>query len=177
MPAAPNGASFETGHADMVHDTQLDYYGRVRRLPGPRLCASLCSSATHSLVSSHTLFFSSLQRLATCSSDRVIKVFDVAGDSRTHVADLTGHTGPVRPLASGASLSRSTRPRSSVTLTSHAHTYILPSDTALDCPCPTPGVASQLGPPQVWPLACKLLVRPTGARLLLWFTRLHSMAL
>jgi protein transport protein SEC13 len=112
MPAAPNGASFETGHADMVHDTQLDYYGRVRRLPGPRLCASLCSSATHSLVSSHTLFFSSLQRLATCSSDRVIKVFDVAGDSRTHVADLTGHTGPVRPLARGGfSLSFNTAPQ------------------------------------------------------------------
>jgi len=53
MPAAPNGVSFETGHADMVHDTQLDYYGRVRRLPGPRLCAS--TSLFSTTVSSHTL--------------------------------------------------------------------------------------------------------------------------
>ena len=40
-------ASFDAGHADMVHDVQLDYYGR---------------------------------RLATASSDRSIKVFDVVGD-------------------------------------------------------------------------------------------------
>ena len=29
MPAA-GGVTFDTGHADMIHDTQLDYYGRVR---------------------------------------------------------------------------------------------------------------------------------------------------
>lgn len=40
-------ASFEAGHGDMVHDVQLDYYGR---------------------------------RLATASSDRCIKVFDVIGE-------------------------------------------------------------------------------------------------
>jgi protein transport protein SEC13 len=40
-------ASFDTGHVDLVHDIQLDYYGK---------------------------------RLATASSDRLVKVFDVAGD-------------------------------------------------------------------------------------------------
>ena len=55
-------ATFESGHADMVHDAQLDYYGR---------------------------------RLATCSSDRTIKIFEVSGENRTPVADLHGHEGPV----------------------------------------------------------------------------------
>ncbi|EFJ49966.1 hypothetical protein VOLCADRAFT_80440 [Volvox carteri f. nagariensis] len=55
-------SSFESGHADMVHDAQLDYYGR---------------------------------RLATCSSDRTVKVFDIVGDRHTHLADLRGHEGPV----------------------------------------------------------------------------------
>lgn len=52
----------ETGHLDMVHDAQLDYYGK---------------------------------RLATCSSDRTVKVFDLAGDQRTLIADLRGHDGPI----------------------------------------------------------------------------------
>jgi protein transport protein SEC13 len=56
------GGVFESGHLDMVHDAQLDYYGK---------------------------------RLATCSSDRTIKVFDLSGDQRTHIADLKGHEGPV----------------------------------------------------------------------------------
>lgn len=55
-------ATFESGHADMVHDVQFDYYGR---------------------------------RLATCSSDRTIKVFELAGEHRTQIADLRGHEGPV----------------------------------------------------------------------------------
>lgn len=54
--------TFESGHLDMVHDAQLDYYGR---------------------------------RLATCSSDKVIKLFDVVGDQHVHFADLRGHEGPV----------------------------------------------------------------------------------
>ena len=40
-------ASFDSGHGDMVHDVQLDYYGT---------------------------------RLATASSDRGIKIFEVAGE-------------------------------------------------------------------------------------------------
>ena len=55
-------ATFESGHADMVHDAQFDYYGR---------------------------------RLATCSSDRTIKVFELSGEHRQQIADLHGHEGPV----------------------------------------------------------------------------------
>lgn len=40
-------AQFESGHGDMVHDAEFDYYGK---------------------------------RLATCSSDRMIKIFDVVGE-------------------------------------------------------------------------------------------------
>ncbi|KAI8923619.1 WD40-repeat-containing domain protein [Entophlyctis helioformis] len=50
----------------MIHDAQLDYYGR---------------------------------RLATCSSDRSIKVFSVEGDSHHQIATLTGHEGPVWQVA------------------------------------------------------------------------------
>lgn len=46
----------------MVHDAQLDYYGR---------------------------------RLATCSSDRSIKIWDLNGDQHSGIADLKGHEGPV----------------------------------------------------------------------------------
>eukprot|EP00877_Chromochloris_zofingiensis_P014075 jgi/Chrzof1/8921/Cz03g29070.t1 len=55
-------ATFESGHLDMVHDAQLDYYGR---------------------------------RLATCSSDRTIKVFELSGDQQQQIAELRGHEGPV----------------------------------------------------------------------------------
>ncbi|GAB4813992.1 hypothetical protein N2152v2_001038 [Parachlorella kessleri] len=55
-------AQFETGHGDMVHSAEFDYYGK---------------------------------RLATSSSDRSIKLFDVSGEQITHLADLSGHEGPV----------------------------------------------------------------------------------
>ena len=54
--------SHDTGHADTVHDVQLDYYGK---------------------------------KLATASSDRTIKVFDVTGDQLTPLSTLQGHEGPV----------------------------------------------------------------------------------
>eukprot|EP00316_Scyphosphaera_apsteinii_P001557 CAMPEP_0119298252 /NCGR_PEP_ID=MMETSP1333-20130426/461_1 /TAXON_ID=418940 /ORGANISM="Scyphosphaera apsteinii, Strain RCC1455" /LENGTH=310 /DNA_ID=CAMNT_0007299309 /DNA_START=94 /DNA_END=1026 /DNA_ORIENTATION=+ len=57
----------ETSHEDLIHDAQLDYYGK---------------------------------RLATCSSDRTIKIFDIVeGGERKQVADLTGHDGPVWEVA------------------------------------------------------------------------------
>eukprot|EP00245_Coleochaete_scutata_P001017 TRINITY_DN11242_c0_g1_i1.p1 TRINITY_DN11242_c0_g1~~TRINITY_DN11242_c0_g1_i1.p1 ORF type:complete len:302 (-),score=35.49 TRINITY_DN11242_c0_g1_i1:727-1632(-) len=56
----------ESGHSDVVHDVQMDYYGK---------------------------------RLATCSSDRTIKVFSVTGDHQSHLADLRGHDGPVWQVA------------------------------------------------------------------------------
>jgi len=35
------------------------------------------------------------KRLATCSSDRTIKLFNVVKNTHTHIKDLTGHEGPV----------------------------------------------------------------------------------
>lgn len=56
-----------TTHEDLIHDVQLDYYGK---------------------------------RLATCSSDRTVKVYDVMeGGERKQVADLKGHDGPVWQVA------------------------------------------------------------------------------
>lgn len=69
QPQQAGGAgAFDTGHADAVHDAQLDYYGR---------------------------------RLATCSSDRSVKVWDVSagGEQRQLLADLHGHEGPVWQVA------------------------------------------------------------------------------
>ncbi|ETW07804.1 hypothetical protein H310_02232 [Aphanomyces invadans] len=55
--------TIDTQHDDMIHDAQLDYYGK---------------------------------RLATCSSDRTVKVYDVTHDSQhTNEQVLTGHEGPV----------------------------------------------------------------------------------
>ncbi|KAK0431790.1 WD40-repeat-containing domain protein [Armillaria borealis] len=57
----------ETAHEDMIHDAQLDYYGK---------------------------------RLATCSSDRMVKVFDVVnGEAQRTGHTLRGHTGPVWQVA------------------------------------------------------------------------------
>ncbi|TPX78663.1 hypothetical protein CcCBS67573_g00018 [Chytriomyces confervae] len=65
--AAPgNGATslnaFDTHHEDIIHDAQLDYYGR---------------------------------RLATCSSDATIKVFEVDNENHRLMDTLRGHQGPV----------------------------------------------------------------------------------
>eukprot|EP00697_Spironema_sp_BW2_P002640 gnl/Spiro4/13494_TR7193_c0_g1_i1.p1 gnl/Spiro4/13494_TR7193_c0_g1~~gnl/Spiro4/13494_TR7193_c0_g1_i1.p1 ORF type:complete len:328 (+),score=65.24 gnl/Spiro4/13494_TR7193_c0_g1_i1:31-984(+) len=60
-------ASFDTGHDDMIHDAQADYYGKL---------------------------------LATCSSDRLIKIYDISDPARPRlVTDLTGHDGPVWQVA------------------------------------------------------------------------------
>ncbi|KAL4065763.1 WD40-repeat-containing domain protein [Scleroderma yunnanense] len=58
----------ETAHEDMIHDAQLDYYGK---------------------------------RLATCSSDRTVKIFDVVNGSpsKSGGQTLKGHTGPVWQVA------------------------------------------------------------------------------
>ncbi|KAG5730182.1 3'(2'),5'-bisphosphate nucleotidase [Termitomyces sp. T112] len=66
---ATESVPIETAHEDMIHDAQLDYYGK---------------------------------RLATCSSDRTVKVFDVIdGEAQRsgsgHI--LKGHTGPVWQVA------------------------------------------------------------------------------
>ncbi|KAJ6555505.1 protein transporter SEC13 [Mycena sp. CBHHK59/15] len=69
MPStvASESVPIETAHEDMIHDAQLDYYGK---------------------------------RLATCSSDRTVKVFDVVeGDTQKVGKSLTGHTGPVWQVA------------------------------------------------------------------------------
>ncbi|CAD6226874.1 GSCOCG00005956001-RA-CDS [Cotesia congregata] len=56
----------DTGHEDMIHDAEMDYYGL---------------------------------RLATCSSDNSVKVFDLKNGSQSLVADLKGHDGPVWQVA------------------------------------------------------------------------------
>ncbi|CCM02720.1 uncharacterized protein FIBRA_04827 [Fibroporia radiculosa] len=64
---AADPAPIETCHEDMIHDAQLDYYGK---------------------------------RLATCSSDRTVRVFDVVdGEPPKAVQTLKGHTGPVWQVA------------------------------------------------------------------------------
>jgi len=59
---ASSVVSFDSQHSDMIHDAQMDYYGK---------------------------------RLATCSSDKTIKLFNVVKNAQTHLQDLTGHDGPV----------------------------------------------------------------------------------
>jgi len=54
-------SSFDTQHEDMIHDSQMDFYGK---------------------------------RLATASSDRTVKIFDI-GESSSLLAELKGHEGPV----------------------------------------------------------------------------------
>ncbi|KAI4520067.1 WD40-repeat-containing domain protein [Schizophyllum commune] len=69
MPTATttDAVPIETAHEDMIHDAQLDYYGK---------------------------------RLATCSSDRTVKVFDVTENGATGPGStLKGHTGPVWQVA------------------------------------------------------------------------------
>eukprot|EP00735_Rhodelphis_limneticus_P007494 TRINITY_DN2004_c0_g1::TRINITY_DN2004_c0_g1_i1::g.21929::m.21929 TRINITY_DN2004_c0_g1::TRINITY_DN2004_c0_g1_i1::g.21929 ORF type:complete len:326 (+),score=47.80,sp/P55735/SEC13_HUMAN/58.88/3e-119,WD40/PF00400.27/0.067,WD40/PF00400.27/1.5e-10,WD40/PF00400.27/2.7e-05,WD40/PF00400.27/2.4e-05,WD40/PF00400.27/1.9e-09,WD40/PF00400.27/9.5e-06,TFIIIC_delta/PF12657.2/10,TFIIIC_delta/PF12657.2/3.3,TFIIIC_delta/PF12657.2/24,TFIIIC_delta/PF12657.2/0.07,Apc4_WD40/PF12894.2/4.8e+02,Apc4_WD40/PF12894.2/0.26 T len=56
-----------TGHDDMIHDAQPDYYGR---------------------------------RLATCSSDQAIRIFDISDPSQEKLlTELRGHEGPVWQVA------------------------------------------------------------------------------
>lgn len=53
----------ETGHRDIVHDAQVNYYGT---------------------------------RLATCSSDHLVKIFEIKSNGQSFpIAELTGHDGPV----------------------------------------------------------------------------------
>ncbi|GIY00504.1 protein SEC13 homolog [Caerostris extrusa] len=56
----------DTGHSDMIHDAQMDYYGI---------------------------------RLATCSSDKSVKIFDVRNGAQKMVATLKGHDAPVWQVA------------------------------------------------------------------------------
>jgi protein transport protein SEC13 len=58
--------TFETQHQDMIHDAQMDYYGK---------------------------------RLATCSSDKVIKIFDILNNQSNFVTDLVGHEAAVWAVA------------------------------------------------------------------------------
>lgn len=65
--SAERPKNIETQHEDMVHDAQLDFYGK---------------------------------RLATCSSDRTVKVLDIVnGTPSTKAETLEGHQGPVWQVA------------------------------------------------------------------------------
>jgi len=59
-------STVDTGHEDMIHDAQMDFYGN---------------------------------RLATCSSDRIVKIFDVKDGTQTLAAELREHEGPVWQVA------------------------------------------------------------------------------
>jgi len=59
-------STVDTGHEDVIHDSQMDFYGT---------------------------------RLATCSSDRTVKIFDVKDGTQTVAAELRGHEGPVWQVA------------------------------------------------------------------------------
>ncbi|KAI9026880.1 WD40-repeat-containing domain protein [Hyaloraphidium curvatum] len=63
-----NRIDVPTNHEDLVHDAQLDYYGK---------------------------------RLATCSSDRTVRIFDTAENGAAYrlVDTLRGHDGPVWQVA------------------------------------------------------------------------------
>jgi len=54
--------SFESGHSDLIHDVQIDFYGKT---------------------------------LASASSDRVIRIFEIIKNSHRLLATLQGHSGPV----------------------------------------------------------------------------------
>ncbi|KAI1296720.1 Protein SEC13 -like protein [Halotydeus destructor] len=56
----------ETGHEDMVHDAQMDYFGT---------------------------------KLATCSSDKSVRIYSVSGENHSLIATLEGHEGPVWQIA------------------------------------------------------------------------------
>lgn len=57
-----NDMNFETYHTDIVHDIQLDYFGK---------------------------------KIATCSSDATIKIFDITTDQSNLLSELQGHTAAV----------------------------------------------------------------------------------
>ncbi|KAJ3183401.1 GTPase-activating protein S13 [Geranomyces variabilis] len=58
--------TFDTQHEDLIHDAQIDYYGK---------------------------------RLATCSSDRTIKIYEIDGENHRLIETLRGHEGPVWQVA------------------------------------------------------------------------------
>lgn len=58
--------SVDTGHEDMIHDAEVDYYGL---------------------------------KLATCSSDNSVKVYDIKNGASTLLDELKGHFGPVWQIA------------------------------------------------------------------------------
>lgn len=58
--------TIDTGHEDMIHGAEVDYYGL---------------------------------RLATCSSDNSVKIFDIKNGGQTLAADLRAHGGPVWQVA------------------------------------------------------------------------------
>jgi len=66
MASTLSAQPIDTQHEDMIHDAQLDYYGK---------------------------------RMATASSDRTIKIFEVSADNNALLATLRGHDGPVWQVA------------------------------------------------------------------------------
>ena len=88
---------FDTGHGDMIHGA------RQRDAGAPPLPLTPLRADTQ-------LDYYG-RKLATCSSDRLVKIFELAGEARSHVADLAGHEGPVRLAALACRTTRSSAHR------------------------------------------------------------------
>jgi len=63
---ASEALKIETGHSDMIHDAQMDYFSKL---------------------------------LATASSDRLVKIFEVGDQGQMLQATIPGHEGPVWQVA------------------------------------------------------------------------------
>lgn len=102
-------AAVDTGHTDMIVRVRgsLDGCATGVRLLARSLAKPRSSRSQHD---AQLDYFS--RRLATCSSDRVIKIYDVGLDeSITHTADITRCGVQTAPPRRGPSRPRSPLPR------------------------------------------------------------------
>ena len=79
-------STVDTGHEDMIHDAQMDFYGT--RLA---TCSRCYLPAPH--------FFVLLIHMLFSSSDRSVRIFDVKDGTQSLAASLVGHEGPVWQVA------------------------------------------------------------------------------
>ena len=76
-------STVDTGHEDMIHDAQMDFYGT-------RLAT--CSRCL-------LLNLDLLIHMFLSTSDRSVRIFDVKDGTQSLAASLVGHEGPVWQVA------------------------------------------------------------------------------